>query len=88
MKKFLAVFFLAFSLFQISDIYPLTTIVVATIPENDIVILEDFNENQWEFSGIEDWETGDICSCIMNKCGTETIYDDEIISIKYDGYFS
>ena len=67
------------------ELYPQTTIVVKVY--NDVVTLQDFNGNLWEFTGAEDWQVGDICSCIMNNNGTENIFDDEIIKVEYDGYF-
>ena len=69
------------------QLYPLTTKVVELDRENDIVICEDFNGFRWQFEGCEDWQEGDICSMIMNDNGTPKIFDDEIVSVKYDGYF-
>ena len=67
--------------------YPMTGIVTEVDRKNDIVTIEDFNGNIWEFEGCEDWEENDICSCIMNNKGTENIKDDEIVKVKYSGYF-
>lgn len=67
--------------------YPLTTKVVALDRENDIVTCEDFNGFQWQFEGCEDWQEGDVCSMIMNSKGTAKIFDDEIITVQYGGYF-
>lgn len=67
--------------------YALTTQVVQLDYENDLVVCEDFNGNLWEFSGCEDWMYGDIASLVMNDMGTPSIYDDEIISARYSGYF-
>lgn len=69
-----------------SKIYPLTTYVVELDKANDIVICKDFNGNLYAFQGIEDWLIGDICSMIMSDNGTETITDDKILFVKYDGY--
>lgn len=67
--------------------YALTTQVVQVDYENDLVVCQDFNGNLWEFSGCEDWMYGDIASLVMNDCGTPEIYDDEIVSARYSGYF-
>jgi hypothetical protein len=67
--------------------YPLTTKVVKVDYQNDMVICEDFNGNQWSFEGCEDWAEGDIASLLMNSHGTQKIYDDEIVTAKYSGYF-
>ena len=31
------------------------------------------------------WEEADLVSCIMNNKGTETVYDDEVITSMYSG---
>lgn len=67
-------------------LYPMTTIVVDLDHENDVVTCKDFNGYLWQFEGCEDWQEGDICSMIMNDNGTPKIFDDEIVSVKYDGY--
>ena len=67
--------------------YALTTQVVQVDYENDLVVCEDFNGNLWEFEGCEDWMYGDIASLVMNDMGTPEIYDDEIVSARYGGYF-
>ena len=68
-------------------LYPMTTKVVELDRENDVVTCEDFNGFLWQFDGCEDLQEGDICSMIMNDNGTPKIFDDEIVSVKYDGYF-
>lgn len=69
-----------------SSEYSLSTIVTEVDKANDIVVCQDFNGNLWEFEGTEDWLVGDICSMMMSDNGTETIYDDIIIDVRYDGY--
>lgn len=68
--------------------YPLTTIVVKINEDSDIVTVEDYNGNLWQFEGVEDWAIGDICSMIMSPSKTEKIYDDVILSTRYNGNFS
>lgn len=51
--------------------------------ENDLVIFVDCVGFEWVWEGIEDIEIGDIFSAIMDTCGTEEIFDDKIIDIKY-----
>lgn len=67
--------------------YPLTTIVAEINPEIDVVSITDNNGFVWQFYGVEDWEKGDICSVIMNDNGTETIFDDIIVTTRYGGRF-
>lgn len=66
--------------------YPLTTVITCVDYESDVVIAMDFNGNMWEFEGCNDWIEGDVCSMIMNNRGTDVIYDDVIIDMKYCGW--
>lgn len=73
--------------FSTDTLYPHTAVVSSIDCESDIVTVEDFNGNLWEFIGVEDWNCGDICSMIMDTKGTDDdITDDEIVSVKYSGY--
>lgn len=65
------------------SIYAMTTKVVDIDKESDIVTVKDSTGNLWEFYGVEDWEIGDCASMVMNNMGTDSIYDDEIISAQY-----
>ena len=66
--------------------YPMTTIVTEVNYNSDEVTCTDFNGNDWVFTGCGDWLEGDICSMIMCDNGSEIIYDDIIISERYDGW--
>lgn len=67
-----------------SELYPMTA-VVDRLEDNDKVVCVDYNENVWVFEGIEDWQEGDIVAMMMDTCGTDTIYDDEIVDVRYCG---
>ena len=67
--------------------YGMTAVVVDISRPLDRVTIEDCNGNLWQFDGVEDYDIGDICSCVMNNCGTDNITDDEIVSVQYGGYF-
>lgn len=71
---------------EAENLYPMTTIVVEVNEEEDTVSVVDFNGEEWTFEGAEEWNKGDIASMIMDTKGTEIIYDDEIVSVKYDGW--
>lgn len=73
-------------LFASAEFYPMSTVVCQVDYEADTVVCSDFNENLWCFYGCEDWETGDICSMIMWDKNTESIEDDVILVIRYDGW--
>lgn len=90
MKKFIIVVVL-FALFATfftayAEIYPQTFVVDLINYEQNFTILVDFNDNEWVWEGIEDFNCGDIVAAIMEECGTPTIYDDKIVMIKYTGY--
>lgn len=71
---------------QIKHYYALTTIVQTVDVENDTVVIKDSKGNTWNFSGIENWEVNDVCSCLMDNKGTSSIYDDSIVSTSYGGF--
>lgn len=66
--------------------YPQTTTVINI--EDDTVTVEDFNGFHYQFNCAEDWQVGDICSCIMDDNGTPQVNDDKIIKVKYSGYYT
>lgn len=69
-------------------LYPTTMVVTEIDDTNDLVILEDFNGNEWSFYGAEDWQVDDIASVIMSTNGTADIYDDKIMIARYSGYIN
>lgn len=89
MKKLLLIMALAVTLTscgsKTEELYPRTMTVTELNTEEDEVILTDYVGYTWSFYGIEDWQIGDICSCIMDTEGTENITDDTIINIRYNG---
>lgn len=68
-----------------TELYSITTVVYELDRENDLVTVKDANGNLWQFESCEDWEINDICSMLMNDCGTTLIYDDEIVMVRYNG---
>jgi len=68
----------------IDDLYAKSAVVIAVNHATDKVIIEDSNGFLWSFSGCEDWQINDHCACIMDNNATETIFDDKIVSIKYE----
>lgn len=68
---------------QQKHLYPLTTTV--TEIKKDTVTVEDINGNLWSFDDAEDWEINDTCALIMDDNSTKDIYDDVIISTRYQG---
>jgi hypothetical protein len=52
----------------------------------DVVTFEDCMGNLWDWEGVEDWAVDDNAALLMNSKGTEKIYDDEIISAKFENW--
>lgn len=69
-----------------AETYPQTFVVDLVNHEQNYMVLVDFNGNEWIWEGIEDFNCGDIVAAIMEERGTPTIYDDEIVKIRYTGY--
>lgn len=66
--------------------YPKTTICLAVNHQADTVTVADCNGTEWQFSGCQDFEEGDLIALIMNDNGTpDTIWDDTIITARYSG---
>lgn len=66
-----------------NNLYSLTGIVREVNYDTDIVSVEDYNGNIWQFYGCEDWMPNDCCSMIMDSKGTSNVEDDKIVSIRY-----
>ena len=67
------------------NIYPVAGVVTEVDRETDTVTFSTYG-NAFSFYGCEDWEVGDGIAAIMSDNGTEEIYDDEIISVRYEVY--
>lgn len=86
MKKFFAIItlFVFLTMSASAEIYP-QTFVISDI-EDDVLVLVDYNENEWIWEGAEDYTIGDIVAAIMDDNDTITIYDDAIVTLRYAGY--
>lgn len=67
--------------------YSMTTIVVTVDHDLDRVTVKDYNGSLWQFNSAEDWQEGDICSCVMDDNATPNRYDDKITNVTYCGDF-
>ena len=81
-----ALFFVAAVSQPVAQTYANTGRVMAISAGTDTVVVEDYNGNLWAFYGVEDWQEGDCVSLVMSDAGTEEIYDDEILSVRYSGW--
>lgn len=68
-----------------ADLYPTAGVITEVNREADTVTFTDANGNAWSFYGAEDWMEGDTCAAIMDRRGTDTIYDDAIVAVRYCG---
>ena len=48
---------------------------------NNIITIRDNLGYLWEFEDTNIWRINQVCSCVMDTNGTETIFDDCIISV-------
>lgn len=51
--------------------------------KEDLVYMVDGDGNEWIWEGAEDWDVGDCAAATMNTNGTEIIYDDIIVELRY-----
>lgn len=72
--------------------YPLTGIVTSVTSDDsdtrsEVITFTCSNGNMFSFTAptTDYWEEADLVSCIMNNKGTETVYDDEVITSMYSG---
>ena len=72
--------------------YPITGIVTSVAPDDsdtrsEVITFTCSNGNMFSFTAptTDCWEEADLVSCIMNNKGTETVYDDEVITAMYSG---
>lgn len=66
--------------------YPMTALVVDTDVSANIVYISCANGNVFSFTGVEDWQIGDLCTCIMYMIGTDTVHDDIVKTATYAGH--
>ena len=70
----------------LADTYPTLFVVTEVDEVSDSMLMVDFNGQLWEWYGIEDTFPGDMIAAIMDDCGTDEVYDDEIVAIRYCGW--
>lgn len=68
-----------------SELYAKSGIVTRVDRKTDTVTFADRSGNEWQFTGAEDWMVGDHIAVVMDDCGTETIFDDRVVSVRYEG---
>lgn len=66
-------------------IYPQAFRVYSVDRSADLVTLETSTGLLFDFYGVEDWTTGDVCAAVMDDNGTPEIIDDRIIMARYAG---
>lgn len=65
-----------------SALYAKSGIVTRVDRKTDTVTFADRSGNEWQFTGAEDWIVGDHLAAVMDDCGTETIFDDRVVSVR------
>lgn len=88
MRKIMIVVMLVLALLMAeaqADIYPLAGRVIDVDYDDDCIKILDPSGNEWIWDGAEDWEYGDLVALLMYDEGTEIIWDDSIVEIRYLG---
>ena len=94
MKKAVLIlsFFVVLSMFlasqffnQQTEYYAKSGIITLVDRTEDRVCFTDHQRLYWEFESADDWKVNDLVACIMSNNGTENIYDDIVINVKYEG---
>lgn len=66
--------------------YPKTTVCLAVNHQTNTVTVADCNGTNWQFTGCQDFEEGDLIALIMDDNATpDNIWDDNIITARYSG---
>ena len=87
MKKFMAIALLfATMLCNRGGIYAMTAEVTNLDYNNDVVTIETATGLVFEFYGTEDYDEGDLVSCVMYTNFTAEVTDDIILNVRYSGY--
>ena len=66
------------------QLYAATMRVYATDEKTDVLTLEDSQGFLWEIAGVDDWTAGDFANVILDDAGTDQIFDDQILAVKYE----
>ena len=66
-------------------VYSQTYAVVGVDRVSDTVFIESAGGMVFAFEGVEDYDVGDLVSCIMWTSGTPEVFDDVIMSVRYSG---
>lgn len=69
------------------EVYGLTACIIGFDYDTDEVLTRDAAGFIWVFEGIEDWQIGEVVTFVMNTKGSEIITDDEIVSVRYSGFY-
>lgn len=67
-----------------TSVYAKHGIVTRLDRDADVVTFTDSVGNDWSFYGVEDWMIGDGVSAVMNDNGTDNIFDDEVVNVRYE----
>lgn len=66
-----------------TGLYANVGIITRLDEDENLIFVEDCLGFVWCFEGIEDWDIGDMVAMVFDDMGTELIFDDEIISMRY-----
>ena len=68
-----------------AELYAKSGVVTLVDRTENRVCFTDHQGEIWEFESEDDWEVDDLVACVMSDNGTDEIFDDEVISVRYEG---
>lgn len=68
-----------------AEMYAKSGVITLVDRTEDRVCFTDRMGEVWEFESADDWEIDDHVACVMSDNGTDEIYDDIVINVKYEG---
>lgn len=68
-----------------AELYAKSGVVTFVDRTEDRVCFTDRQGEIWEFESADDWEVDDLVACVMSDNGTDEIFDDVVINVKYEG---
>ena len=67
--------------------YPQCGIITEIYRKADMMVITDSTGNEWLWEGVEDFQTRDHVSMVMDDNGTDFVSDDKILKIQYMGIY-
>ena len=67
--------------------YPQCGTITEIYRKADMMVITDSTGNEWLWEGVEDFQTRDHVSMVIDDNGTDFVSDDKILKIQYMGIY-